>query len=178
MIRIQRRRTKGWRMPPGTIFVGRPGPWANPFRIGEMDPLGRIVVTPEGVRPVGPMTRGTVVACYRRWLAECILERPALLAPLSGRDVACWCRDDQLCHGDVLIEARLARSPTRWARLQLGATPILPEEGERLTFGVHRQTEPDAETAPAWAPVTEASRVATFKREQAAFARAQRRRAS
>lgn len=23
-IRIQRKRTKGWRMPPGTVYVGRP----------------------------------------------------------------------------------------------------------------------------------------------------------
>lgn len=27
---------------------------------------------------------------------------------------------------------------------------VLPAEGERLTFGQHRQEEPDAETAPAW----------------------------
>jgi hypothetical protein len=29
--RIQRRRTKGWRMPPNTVSVTRPGPWGNPF---------------------------------------------------------------------------------------------------------------------------------------------------
>ena len=30
-IRIQRQRTKGWRMPPGAIYVGRPTRWSNPF---------------------------------------------------------------------------------------------------------------------------------------------------
>lgn len=25
--RIQRKRTKGWRMPPGAVYVGRPTKW-------------------------------------------------------------------------------------------------------------------------------------------------------
>jgi hypothetical protein len=29
--RIQRRRTEGWRMPEGAVYVGRPGRWGNPF---------------------------------------------------------------------------------------------------------------------------------------------------
>lgn len=29
--RIQRRRTKGWRMPEGAVYVGRPTRWGNPF---------------------------------------------------------------------------------------------------------------------------------------------------
>lgn len=29
--RIQRRRTPGWRMPDGAVYVGRPGRWGNPF---------------------------------------------------------------------------------------------------------------------------------------------------
>lgn len=33
--RIQRRRTKGWRMPPNTICITRPGPWGNPFVVGR-----------------------------------------------------------------------------------------------------------------------------------------------
>lgn len=28
--RIQRHRTKGWRMPEGAIYVGRPTKWGNP----------------------------------------------------------------------------------------------------------------------------------------------------
>lgn len=34
--RIQRKRTKGWRMPEGAIYVGRPSPWRNPFKVGEV----------------------------------------------------------------------------------------------------------------------------------------------
>ena len=34
-IRIQRKRTKGWRMPPNTVYVGRPSKWGNPFNSGN-----------------------------------------------------------------------------------------------------------------------------------------------
>jgi hypothetical protein len=30
--RIQRRRTKGWRLPPNTVIVSRPTKWGNPYR--------------------------------------------------------------------------------------------------------------------------------------------------
>jgi hypothetical protein len=29
--RVQRKRTKGWRMPLGAVYVGRPTKWGNPF---------------------------------------------------------------------------------------------------------------------------------------------------
>ena len=32
-IRIQRKRTRGFRMPPGVIYVGRGSRWGNPFKI-------------------------------------------------------------------------------------------------------------------------------------------------
>ena len=31
MKRIQRKRTKGWKMPENTKYVGRPTKWGNPF---------------------------------------------------------------------------------------------------------------------------------------------------
>ena len=34
-VRIQRRRTKGWRMPEGAVYVGRGSKWGNPYRLGE-----------------------------------------------------------------------------------------------------------------------------------------------
>lgn len=33
--RIQRRRTKGWRMPDNTVYVGRGSKWGNPYALGE-----------------------------------------------------------------------------------------------------------------------------------------------
>jgi hypothetical protein len=84
--RIQRRRTAGWRMPAGAVYVGRPGRWGNPFPAGP---------TPDG--------RAAAVAAYRAWIAG----RPDLIAAarreLAGRDLACWCPPGQPCHADVLL---------------------------------------------------------------------------
>lgn len=33
--RIQRRRTAGWRMPEGAVYVGRATKWGNPFTVGK-----------------------------------------------------------------------------------------------------------------------------------------------
>lgn len=40
-IRIQRKRTKGWKMPPNTVCVTRPGRWGNQWRIGVNRCTGR-----------------------------------------------------------------------------------------------------------------------------------------
>jgi hypothetical protein len=90
--RIQRKRTKGWRMPEGAKYVGRPSRYGNPFQVP------------------GPATRtGRLLAkgYYQLRLLEAIETVPAMLdeirAELAGRDLACWCPLDQPCHADVLL---------------------------------------------------------------------------
>jgi len=39
--RIQRKRTKGWRMPEGAVYVGRPTYWGSPFLLGTRAALAR-----------------------------------------------------------------------------------------------------------------------------------------
>lgn len=34
-VRVQRQRTKGWRMPENTVYVGRGSAWGNPYRVGK-----------------------------------------------------------------------------------------------------------------------------------------------
>lgn len=34
-IRVQRQRSRGWRMPANTVYVGRPTRWGNPFEVSE-----------------------------------------------------------------------------------------------------------------------------------------------
>ena len=81
--RLRRRRTKGWRMPAGAIYVGRPTKWGNPF-----------------VLP----TRAESVEAFAAYLAE----RPDLVArarqELRGHDLVCWCPPDEPCHADVWLE--------------------------------------------------------------------------
>lgn len=40
--RIQRRRTKGWRMPDGAVYVGRGSHWGNPFALRSPSGLARV----------------------------------------------------------------------------------------------------------------------------------------
>ena len=95
--RIQRKRTKGWRMPAGAVYVGRPTKWGNPF-----------------VKMLAPWPRDTP-AMLVTWFAWQItlwrVHEPAAfekwIAPLRGKDLACWCPPGTPCHADVL--SRLAR---------------------------------------------------------------------
>lgn len=93
--RIQRKRTKGWKMPAGAIYVGRPTKWGNPFQVGT---------TTMGLNR---MTREQAVAAYRVRVGSNPLIFPTkheIRDELRGKDLACWCPLDQPCHADVLLE--------------------------------------------------------------------------
>ncbi len=95
--RIQRKRSKGWRMPQGAIYVGRPSRYGNDFRVGtwlfDDDHVYR------------PIDAAWAVALFREEMANWNHDtRMRWLAPLRGHDLACWCPLDQPCHADVLIE--------------------------------------------------------------------------
>ena len=39
--RVQRKRYKGWRLPPNTVYVGRGSKWGNPFPFDHQRYLGK-----------------------------------------------------------------------------------------------------------------------------------------
>lgn len=106
--RIQRKRTKGWRLPPDAVIVTRPTKWGNPFHIGGK--LGDVpwkVVRVAGLtdQPVDTIiSRGMASRLYRVWLREKLEDDPFFLNPLMGRDLACWCSSTEPCHADILLE--------------------------------------------------------------------------
>ena len=66
------------------VYIGRPGPWGNPFAIGK-----------DG-------TREEVIQKYEIYIRT----KPTLLSDLhklKGKHLACWCAP-KACHGDVLIK--------------------------------------------------------------------------
>lgn len=66
MTRIQRQRTKGWRMPPRSVYVGRPSPWGNPFPVdGDLQPWLALAV---GERGDLAGRRAGAVKWYRAWM--------------------------------------------------------------------------------------------------------------
>jgi len=98
--RIQRKRTKGWRMPDNTVSVCRPGLYGNPYRVG---------------------TDGDAKECVAKFRADIengdILEHLKMqfpkrnfktvgewLKPLKGKSLACFCKEGSDCHGDILLE--------------------------------------------------------------------------
>lgn len=115
--RIQRQRTKGYRMPEGAVYVGRPTVWGNPFVIGQS---------------IGCDDAATAVDLHRSWLEQGFTapyplpgETPHLeqlreqvltrAHELAGKDLACWCPLVDAggrpvpCHADALLEL------ARWA---------------------------------------------------------------
>ena len=92
--RIQRRRSKGWKMPENAVYVGRPTKWGNPFDVDGDD-------------------HACAVDWFRWWLDG---DLPAVwdkrhgpdikadIGELRGKDLMCWCRLDHECHADVLLK--------------------------------------------------------------------------
>jgi hypothetical protein len=88
-IRIQIQRTRGWRMPPNTVWVARPGRWGNPFKVSA---------------------KQTVAQAIERFRCEMPdFTREAARAQLAGRNLACFCKLGEPCHADVLLE--IANAP-------------------------------------------------------------------
>jgi hypothetical protein len=102
--RIQRKRTKGWRMPENTVSVCRPGRWGNPFKVGS---TGWIPVDTSGLwskEPHPPLTVADTVECYRLSAEHLAARQPRWFEELRGKNLACWCPPDQPCHADVLLD--------------------------------------------------------------------------
>jgi hypothetical protein len=72
----QSRRTNGL----DAVNVARPGKWGNPFTVEDYG-------------------REKAIALYRTHLKRSRLD----IVELRGRNLACWCAADELCHADVLL---------------------------------------------------------------------------
>ena len=111
--RIQRKRSKDWRMPENTVYVGRPSKWGNPWHVETALKSG--LFKAEAVPQV-------VVTEFEAWLTreaspndehlgywfkpEMIAQKEYILShlhELCGKNLACWCPVGQPCHADVLL---------------------------------------------------------------------------
>lgn len=128
--RIQRKRTAGWRMPEGAIYVGRPTKWGNPF---EVEATRHVLRVHDGLHAHWETPRSDdaqklahqrAVDLYRSWLVSGTItgltDRPGRTLParlvrirgqiigdvktLADRDLVCWCAPEAPCHADVLLE--------------------------------------------------------------------------
>jgi hypothetical protein len=108
-------------MPPGAVYVGRPGPFGNPFTIEGCIDVGYANTREDAARQC--------VVAFRSWLTVTGAHRfdpdimrsgngtrsydrreiRARLRELAGRDLVCWCPPTRACHAAVLLE--LANQP-------------------------------------------------------------------
>ena len=130
--RIQRKRTKGWRMPPNTVSVTRPGKWGNPFNFKSSDNCWNALAL--GCRGDAKGRQEASVKAFRQWVLNeggrvkemefgVVMEARGKTFPigprakagqapsvdeikteLRGKNLACFCALDQPCHADVLLE--------------------------------------------------------------------------
>jgi len=93
-VRIQRRRTKGFRLqdasPNGLeiVYVGRGSKWGNPFTVEEYG-------------------REKAVEMFRDYIENQNSPHgfePHEIEELRGKNLACWCKDGTPCHAEVLLE--------------------------------------------------------------------------
>lgn len=122
MRRIQRKRTKGWRLPAGAVVVSRPSRWGNPWALGDPDPewCGQsIALTIKGIE-VRPLDARGVRYHFDLYARDQLVRNPGWLYALRGHDLACWCptcpkhadglplgetcADCAPCHATVLLE--------------------------------------------------------------------------
>ena len=71
------------------IYIGRPGPWGNPFTMRSEE------------------DRQRVLARYKEWLEEQIeiggIKKEDIIS-LRDKTLGCWCAP-RPCHGDILLRA-------------------------------------------------------------------------
>lgn len=106
--RIQRKRSKGWKKPPGSMIVDRTSRWGNPFVVGKYnDFYGGIIQDAETAISLF-IQHLTVIAFNAGYQSV-----DNWLYPLQGKNLCCWCPLDQPCHADVLLRlANKSLEPT------------------------------------------------------------------
>lgn len=121
-VRMQLSRRKGFRLPPTTVNVARPGKWGNPYRIGE--PVDMKQARRWGWKLSKPDyvcdTAAEAVKRFTLAIAFDDASKWVMRQELRGKNVACWCGlcpahaagkpmgvvcpDCDPCHGDPILE--------------------------------------------------------------------------
>ena len=134
--RIQRRRTKGWRLPETAVIVDRTSRWGNPFVVGQRyvsrtafhdapypaDSRREIGTfehaawspCPAWTQVVGEVRdRAHAVELFRAHVAynDEDWDPEQIRRALGGRDLCCWCPIGEPCHADVLLEIANGPAP-------------------------------------------------------------------
>ena len=98
-VRLQRKRTKGWRKPENAVCVDRTTRWGNPFKVGKDGTAEECVYKYEEM--LFPYRHGGTLEDF--YISDANLED--IRRNLAGKDLLCFCPLGQPCHADVLLKA-------------------------------------------------------------------------
>lgn len=131
-VRIQRSRQHKQESPNGLpiVYVGRGSRWGNPFRIVKYDD-GKWAIKTDGSEKCTEILinnchavyntkeEATIdaIKCYNYWLLpynkkndnigdfykSMVVIEDAILT-LKGKNLSCWCKKNEKCHADLLLE--------------------------------------------------------------------------
>lgn len=110
-VRMQLSRAKGFCLQAASnalnglpcVKVDRTTAWGNPFRRG----VSGVKTNKEAVYFFRLILAGYYPFCAGPELADCTRYRVFTedhIADLRGKNLACWCRPQDACHADVLLE--------------------------------------------------------------------------
>jgi hypothetical protein len=104
--RVRLSRMRGAKLPPGTVVVSRPSRWGNPIDWRTISTRS----TPkeqkyEAARQFDLWLDGVLFPMWRQEQRRWILENMAKIR--DAEFIACWCGENEKCHGDVLIKRSL-----------------------------------------------------------------------
>ncbi len=122
--RIQRKRTKGWKIPENSVSVTRPGKWGNFLKLSDdmimidaghrrknldkwvflcFGDLNSLLEIYQGVLQ-GYVFEGWGVeneTDLKYWMTKAL---ELDLSELKGKNLACFCKEGQPCHAEILLK--------------------------------------------------------------------------
>lgn len=115
--RIQRKRTRGWKMPPNTVYVGRPSKWGNPFKVDKTF-YKEFILTQSPINNVSIEFQFRVfhtkkeaiersLNLYKKYLRKLFKNdfwKMGMHVELKGKNLACFCKEGEPCHADILLK--------------------------------------------------------------------------
>lgn len=109
--RIQRKRTKGWRMPANTVYVGRPTKFGNPFTLLqcyeeaflELKHMRHEIPSSQIDQDWQNYARAILIQKYKSYLADNPMLINEAKNKLKGKNLACFCKPGDPCHADILL---------------------------------------------------------------------------
>lgn len=86
-------------MPANTVKVDRSTRWGNPYKVGT------VAVHPKTGRAVAVTCKEEAIALFAMHLkvGEGAKLAAAARRDLRGKNLACWCKEGDGCHSDLLL---------------------------------------------------------------------------